>query len=51
MKSTILTRPKIKKAVYGTVTNPGPGPWIRVDGKWYTEDTDGDLVRYYPPKK
>ena len=39
-----------KEAVRGTITNPGPGPWILVDGKWYTKDADGTIVRYYPPK-
>ncbi|WP_179830124.1 hypothetical protein [Spirosoma fluviale] len=39
-----------KKAVHGTITNPGTGPWIRVDGKWYTKNTDGVIVRYNPPK-
>ena len=45
-----LTKPASKKSVKGTATNPGPGPWIRVGGKWYTKDADGNMVRYHPPK-
>jgi hypothetical protein len=36
--------PKPEKTVVGN----GPG-YFRYEGKWYTRNKQGELIRYYPP--
>lgn len=44
------TKRTAKKSVSNLDAERPKGPWFRVDGKWYTKNAEGEIIRYYPPK-